>query len=658
MRRQTALGWLVVVVFAAGVGTVRQDDIEKPPPDVDTTMKQILAQYPKRLMIPAHWKAPDPVGSQGPTSLPPASITEPFEIGEALHDPTRVESAVVSLLALMRIGIAPAGSPLGQVTGGERLRLTEAEVRGLIAMGTADANAIAASPTDSPPYSFKDLHRSLSPLLKGMSIEQLAERYSQAYEKNPEWLVPKALMGQPIEPDTPLMRTQLWLLLADAVGPRRPAPPRSAVPSLALAIRPRSNQAVHVWASTPILPDPRVLATPDARFTDAEWQELMTRIPLFASGIVSLSAPRAHEKHGGGANVQIEGRLSATPPSMVSSVTGRLLLVAKSSTSSIAGLPIAWNYAANILRHGTMNVPQWTQTTVGAGGVAQLTFTPKDEVAKGRGELMRDSGAVDAYMSPRDVMVGLYNLPAGAQAMTWGQVQVGHTDMTIEWHALDTIHVQMLNEYRVRILGALQRDGTDYASGILERAEDGTYHGELRVMAVPIRTVLPGADCRHGEVIVRQAAYAVGTPIPDLYSAVRSSAQFFEWDTGKPANYLRLEIYPKEPPRYLRHNPKDPEGPLIPRLKPRCYDEIGGVMDPSGSRTPNYAPLNAAQWTVEHAGYAIAIPAKGEELLYKDLTGAGKFFQSNKTIAGAVQQLAAGTDSKWYIWINQPPEKK
>ena len=659
MRRQTAIGSLVLVAFAAaGVGTIQQDDLEKPPPDLDTTMARILAQYPKRLNIPAPWTAPEPAASPGQPSLPAPTFTEPFEIGEALHDPTRVENAVVSLLALMRIGIAPAGSPLGQVSGGERLRLTEAEVRGLIAMGKADADAIAASPTDRPPYSFGDLHRSLSPLLKGMSIEQLAERYSRLYEQNPDWLVPKVLMGQPIEPDMALMRTQMWVLLADAVAPRRTAPARNAVPPLVLAIAPRRDQVAHVWGSGPILPDPRVLATSDARFTDAEWQEVLTRIPLFASGIVSLSAAKAHEKHGGaGGNVQIEGRLSASPPSMVSSVTGRILLVAKSSTSSIAGLPIAWNYAANVLRHGTMSVPPLTAATVGAGGVAQLTFTPKDEVAKGRGELMRDSGAVDAYMSPRDVMVGLYNLPAGAQGMTWGQVQVGHTDLTIEWHALDTIRVQMLNEYRARILGALQRDGADYAAGILELAEDGTYHGELKVMAVPARIVLPGADCRHGEVFVKQTAYAVGTPITDLYSAVRSSAQFFQWDKGKPANYLRLEIYPKEPPRYLRTNPKDPEGPLIARSKPRCYDEIGGVLDPSGARTPNYAPLNAAQWSVEHAGYAIAIPAKGEELLYQDLTGAGKFFQSGKTIGGAIQQLAKGTDSKWYIWINAPPEK-
>ena len=71
-------------------------------------------------------------------------------------------------------------------------------------------------------------------------------------------------------------------------------------------------------------------------------------------------------------------------------------------------------------------------------------------------------------------------MPVAAQALTWGQVQVGHTDLTIEWHAGATIDVEMI---RTSIASAswapLQRDGADIASGTLELAEDGTYHGEL-----------------------------------------------------------------------------------------------------------------------------------------------------------------------------------
>jgi hypothetical protein len=658
------IGLAAVVALLASQAMVGQDVEGPPPPDLEQTMARVLARWPKALTLPAEWAGLRAAVPTDVPVLPPPSLAEPFEIGEALNDPNRVEDAVVSLLALMRVGIVPEGTPMRPIAGGERLRMTEAEVRSLIAMGKADADAAVTSP-DGLAFTFADLHRSLSRVLRGVTIEQLAQRYTQAYEKNPDWLVPKVLQGRPIELQEPFLRTQLWLMLADAVAPRQ-APKRAGpvVPRLVFASFVAQQPVAHIWGSGAIVPDPRLLATPDARFTDEEWQELLTRLPAFANGILALTPSKAHEKHGGsGGNAQIQGRLNANPQAMVSSITGRILLAAKSSSFSIAGAPIAWNYEDNILQHGTMSVAQWAQSTVGANGVAEITFTPKDEVAKGRGELMRDSGRVDAYMNPRDIVVALFNLPLSAQDLQWGQVRVGSADLTIEWHALDTVQVHMANEYRVRILGALERDGLDMASGKLELAPDGSYHGELFLIAVPSRTVLPGADCRHGGFAAGQPAQVIGTPITEqdsrgqregaFYSAVRSSPKFFEWDAGKPANYLRLEFYPKGPPAYFR---LDKAGNYVRRSRPRCYDEIGGPIGPSGTRTPNFIPLNAAQWTVEHAGYAIAIPAKGEELRYKDLTGAAKF-RGTKGIAGAIGQLAAGTDSKWFIEVNVPVQK-
>jgi hypothetical protein len=664
--RRVAVGALALVTVIGGPSMVGQDLDDPPPPDLDTTMAAVLAKWPKQLSLPERWLGPGPERPTGSAPLAAPSMTEPFEIGEALNDPGRVEDAVVSLLTLMRIGIVPEGTPMPRASSGVRLRMTEAEVRSLIAMGKADADAAVTSP-DGPAFTFADLHRSLSPMLGGVSVEQLADRFAQAYEKNPEWLVPQVLQGRPVEPDAPFLRTQLWLLLADAVAPARGAAGRAdrGGPRLVFARALVQTPVVNIWGAGVIVPDPRVLQTPDARFTNEEWEELVTRLPAFANGLLSLTPARAHEKHGGAGNaVQIQGRLNANAPAMVSSITGRILLTGKSAAFSIAGLPIAWDYESKILQHGAMSVPPWTQDTIGANNVAQLTFTPKDEVAKGRGELMRDSGRVDAYMSPRDIIVALYNVPAAAQNVIWGQVHVGSTDLAIEWHALDTLRLELLNEYRVRIVGGLQRDGSDWARGVLELAPDGTYHGEVTAVALPSRTVLPGADCRHGAFAARQRMDVIGTPITEqdsrgqregaFYNVVRSSPQFFEWDSGKPADYLGIEFYPREAPYYLR---LDKAGNLVQRSRPRCYNEIGGPLDPSGVRTPNYAPLNAAQWTVEHAGYAIAIPAPGEELAYKDLTGASKFFQSAKGIAGAIQQLAAGTDSKWYVKINIPPAK-
>ena len=674
MRRNVTAAVLALVAMAGGRAMSGQDAQDNPPPDPDKLAAAIRAEWPKRLRLPEKWTKAAESMPAGVSALPDPSLTEPFEIGEALHDPSRVEEAVVSLLALMRVGVMPDGAPIKPAAGAPQLRMTEAEVRSLISMGTIDAEAAAGA--DGPPFTFADLHRSLSPFLRGMTVDQLAARYAQAYENNPEWLVPRVLLGQPVEPDAPLLRTQLWLLLADAVSPIRAARRRAGndQPRLLLASasagfprltsgREVPSQGLASWSAGAILPDPRVLDSPDARFTDDEWLEVLTRLPAFLSGVVSLTSPRAHEKHsGGGSNARIEARLSTIPPPMVSSTTSRILLVAKSG--SIAGLPLAWNYKHKLLTHGTMDIERWAPVRAAASGVAQLTFTPKNEVANGRGDLMRDSGSVEVYMDPSDLLVALYNVPASARNIAWGQVQVGQTELTVEWHATELLNVAMLNEYRVRILGALQRDGVDFIRGRLELAEDGTYHGEVTMFAVPTRTVLPGKDCRHGEFFAMQRADVVGTPITEqdspgqregaFYNAVRSSPKFFEWDLGTPTNYLRLEFYPKEAPGYWR----EVKDRIVRRGRPACYDEIGGIIDPSsGSMTPKFIPLNAAQLTIEHAGYAIAIPARGETLSYSDLTGAGKFFQSNKTIAGAIQQLAAGTDAKWSISINSPPQK-
>ena len=186
-----------------------------------------------RIKAAAGWpEEPDqrkePRGSCEAQELPEPSLTEPFAIGEALYDPARVGVAVVSLLELMGVGIDRLdGTPLrpGGRRGGAPFRFNEREVRLLIEMERADAAATAKK--SRPPFSFRDLHRAVAPLLPEFPIERLAGAYSEAYQANPDALVPQVLMGQPIEPNTRLMRTQIWLLLVGGFvppGTQNPAP--------------------------------------------------------------------------------------------------------------------------------------------------------------------------------------------------------------------------------------------------------------------------------------------------------------------------------------------------------------------------------------------------------------------------------------------------
>jgi hypothetical protein len=100
-----------------------------------------------------------------PAPLPQPELTEPFAIGEALLDPVRVDQAVVSLVA--RMGIA----------------LNDNMIRGLIEMSRDD---LATASDGTPPWSFRDLHAAIHPLLPELAVEQLAELYNSAYAAAPE----------------------------------------------------------------------------------------------------------------------------------------------------------------------------------------------------------------------------------------------------------------------------------------------------------------------------------------------------------------------------------------------------------------------------------------------------------------------------------------
>jgi hypothetical protein len=138
---------------------------------------QAPAGWPDKLEMPK-----EPPGlAEAVDELPQPTLTEPFSIGEALYDPTRIDDAVVSLLALMGVGIdKPDDTPLlpGGKRGGAPFRFTEPEVRFMIELGRADA--AAAVKKGRPPYSFRDLHAAVAPLLPEFPVERLAAVYSEA----------------------------------------------------------------------------------------------------------------------------------------------------------------------------------------------------------------------------------------------------------------------------------------------------------------------------------------------------------------------------------------------------------------------------------------------------------------------------------------------
>ena len=637
MRRPLVVGLLVMVAAATLLATPLQTPSapEAPPPfgpPAGWPSVHRLTEIPPTSQ-PAHWPLPTP------------SITEPFAIGEALHDPSRVADAVVSALSLLGIEFIP-DDPAGVVIGGPRLRLQEFEVRALIDMGRADAEAQADDP--SGPYTFSQLHKTVATFLPGVSVEDLAEAYTQEFERRPESVVPLVLMGQPLEPDTPLLRTELWLLLADRV--------LAQSPQRAVARARPGFVRVQALVQAP------VQRMPTWDMINGSVVEYALRLPLILSAGLILTPVSGHEGHGGpGTRVTVEARIVGRAIRFTGT-RPRPPLVPRQA--SLAGMESTWTTDDAIRKHAP-SAPPSSRATVGAGGVARLVFTLRAEAARGRGQDMEEPGATTISVDMQELCSRLYSDPMCDE--TAGQKVSAQGVATLEWHAADVIEASITNVYDVgsKVAAfALTRYGVDGARIKLAREDDGTYRGggELVVFS---RTTMPGENC--GTVVTWQSAEVVGVPIARdvaaaglrplggvnlsmgaaFYTPVHTPKDYVLKSRGQPdvqlptqPVYLRLEFFPRTRPAY--------------RFQDGCHNEIPG---PQSKATPNFVPLNDAQWTIEgsygsgsdtnRAGYAIAVPDTGT-ITYEDHTSDNPMTVGPINLSGVVQ-----AKSVWYLTITR-----
>jgi hypothetical protein len=274
-----------------------------------------------------------------------------------------------------------------------------------------------------------------------------------------------------------------------------------------------------------------------------------------------------------------------------------------------------------------------------------VTFTPKAEQARGRGDVTSDNGVVSVFARGQDIAERIYDIPPAASATIWGDAFVRPSRATIEWHAVDTLDIFISNIFHVgSTVGAfgLARAGMDVSFGTLALGDDGIYRGVVW-LAAKSSIALPGKACApFGESA--QRALVIGTPITETDSPGQRMGAFYNevhrkgdyrWRVGQPNAYLRLEFFPTTAPVTLTPDP--------------CQDEIGGPQSPPPAaavpavpfqRTSNFIPLNDAQWTVEHTGYGIALPTAGV-LRYEDHTS-----DNPQTTLGFAESV-------WYVSVTR-----
>jgi hypothetical protein len=577
--------------------------------------------------------------------LPEATLVEPFEIGEALYDPGRAEEAALSLLDLLGVAIGEGeGKWLrpGRAKGGAPFHFSEAEARGFAARAVAAAEL--AEESGESALRFADLHAAVAPELPGWSAERLAAAYQQAYERAPDDVAPRVMLGQPITPETPLLYPQLWLLLVDGFAPPAGTPrPGRATPAQA---PPTGGGS---WGTAAQL-------IPPIHASNSIY--LLPHIGHWVFGLnpdIVPTAPGIHEGHGGpGAPVTLVA--SFPTPQPIRDPNGTVLVDVR-RPPALAGLTMTWSSQeeGKFRDHGAMSEAFSLPLPVDSSGSVRNTYTPKTEAADGQGDLVRDSAKLTVGSPAGDVADAFLHMTPrlGQWLFTDGGRVARTTNFRFEWHELGTIDVYIQNEFDVRLplpdgLTARRR-GRDTVFGTLSLQPDGTWYGLLTGQVIGLLTDVKGLDkrCPRGRIVAHQDLHVTGTVIPGFGPTHPDSAYDFPpaWP-GAPARTpddfpekLSLELVPASEPFYL----------LGPN---RCWPDL-----PSPYSTDKFLPFNDAQWTLDHAGYGIAVPPEGEKVAYTEKGGAaagGSGPQGPGNPAGpALRQLLRkfGT-STWYVKVD------
>ncbi len=573
---------VLVVAVAVGVGASPGATVGQDPP--------FQVSWPDTPPLATPFPAPDTT----PAPLPEASIDEPFSIGEALYDPGRAADGVMSLLAKMRIGVASAAG--GATARG--LTLDESEVRTLIALAEDDLRA--ADDIENLPFGFADLHRAVSGLLPDITIETLAETYTGVYAEQPDGLVAKVMMGQPLEPETRLTRAQIWLLLMDGFA------------------GPGGADAAY-GAADKELPD---LPSPTPAWSAAEWREALARLPL-----VAASSLVAVEQSAGGTTL----RRAAQPPALLSRVTGKPLAAVRAG--SLAGQEVTWEVADDspLRELGTIGTATGQPIAVAANGLATFAFK-SSAPSTGPGELVQEWANVAATLPACGLASSAYAVPTPLCAFILGNRRL-EMPLAFAWRTTEKLRIKIVYRYALELqtpMGGVKREGIDEADGWIVRRSKDSYVGTMEAEVNALQQVRGSAYCGKTLFRGRQQLHVKGRMLdagdepgtglrrgPEGILARTRTLSLYYWMTRNPSSVrgatwsqeppedgiLVLEFFPKTPPatfggRTMAILPNNPIAclPLLPTQ---------GSQGRYGAKY--FLPFNDAQWTTPTAGYAVGL---------------------------------------------------
>ncbi len=541
-----------------------------------------------------------------PAPLPTPELTEPFAIGEALVNPARADQGVVSLVA--RMGI----------------KLNDNLIRALIEMSRDD---FANAKDGRLPWSFKDLHAAIHPLLPDLTVEQMAGKYNDAYTAAPESLAAQVMRGQPLAPGTPLTRAQIWFLIVDGFAPPLVAPRFAQLAPIAQA--PSSGPSYGTASLTF-----GQLPSPILGLSNQDYHHLLSILPMLAYDLPFDVVPLptlAHEGHGGpGRQVALEARIGVGPNPPIGP-TGTVLL--RPLVGDRSNRMIWWEVRdrSAMERHGSFDVMAGLPVRTDFMGIARLRYTPKQEDPENQRFIYAESSGVGARIAQWDLLTSQYDMPPMLRGFALGDRSAPGL-VAVEWHDRE-MRIRIENTYDAKMdlgfLGSGFRRGTDLAEGSLEKQPDGTWVGTVTATIHMTQFIQGlGQSCPETTFDGTQELKVTG----EVWGSL-GGAQTIVYDhaasTAEPdGGYLALTFETAEPASVT------PTKPCLDLIE-RDYGQ------------PPFLPLNDARWVQLDGRYVIVLPTKGL-LVYEDFTA------DSATQLGPMSVLPFKADSSWKIEVERP----
>jgi hypothetical protein len=329
--------------------------------------------------------------------------------------------------------------------------------------------------------------------------------------------------------------------------------------------------------------------------SNAAWAYLISRIPTLAYTIPFVTSPPGgvHEGHGGQGRPAVARATITLPPPLVDPSTGRILLEPHTRAS---GITVAWSSTnqGTLTRHGTLNQPLQVPIQTDTSGSVQISYTPRQERANGRGQAVKEIASLFAEVDAAQLIRETYFLDPRLGALVAvlqlarGKVRSKHPEFSISWHETDTYEVDIRNRFDVTVevgtgggpdLLRVRRDGKNEAMGVLYNNGDGTYRGALEAWVFSSMNGTSFVGECHDQADARQVLQVVGHlidggPLPPFVNVTDGTYGMQE---------LMLYFYPASAPL----------GAIGP-----CH----GTMDftgggPDGQPAGVFLPFNDSRWT-------------------------------------------------------------